>query len=100
VKDGEILFRAKSSAALRMALPDKVALGETGIKQGRRSSCRNGVLPVIRRLASGVAPALNQHVEDLTLVVDGTPEAHPLAGDPDHDLAQIPSVSRPMTTPS
>jgi hypothetical protein len=49
---------------------------------------------------SGVAPALNQHVEDLTLVVDGTPEAHPLAGDPDHDLAQMPSVSRPMTTPS
>jgi hypothetical protein len=35
---------------------------------------------------SAVALALNQHVEDLTLVVDGPPEAHPLAGDPDHHL--------------
>jgi len=30
-----------------------------------------------------VASVLNQHVEDLALVVDGPPEVHPLAGDPD-----------------
>jgi len=30
----------------------------------------------------GVAPALNQHVKDLALVVDGAPQIHPLAGDP------------------
>jgi hypothetical protein len=40
----------------------------------------------------------DQRVEDLTLVVDGTLEAHPLAGDPDHHLLQMPSVSRPRTT--
>jgi hypothetical protein len=32
----------------------------------------------------GVASALNKHFEDLTFVVNGTPEVHPLAGDPDH----------------
>jgi predicted glycosyltransferase len=48
---------------------------------------------------SAVTPALNQHVEDLTLVIDGTPEVHPLAGDPDHHLVQMPSVARPGTAP-
>ena len=31
---------------------------------------------------SGIAPALNQHVEDLALVIDGPPQVHPFAGDP------------------
>ena len=44
----------------------------------------------------GVAPALNQHVEDLALVVDGTPEVHPLAGDPHHHLVKMPAVARSM----
>jgi hypothetical protein len=30
---------------------------------------------------SGIAAALYHHVEDLTFVADGAPEAHPLAGD-------------------
>jgi hypothetical protein len=42
--------------------------------------------------------ALNQHVEDLTLMIDGAPEVHPLARDPDHHLVQMPSVARPRTT--
>jgi hypothetical protein len=29
-----------------------------------------------------VAPALYQHVEDLALMVDGTPEIHPRTADP------------------
>jgi hypothetical protein len=33
-----------------------------------------------------VAPALNKHVEDLAFVVNGTPEVHPLAGDPNNHL--------------
>jgi hypothetical protein len=36
-----------------------------------------------------VAVALDQHVEDLALVIDGTPEIHPLAGDPHHREAEI-----------
>jgi hypothetical protein len=47
-----------------------------------------------------VSPTLNQHIEDLTFMVDSTPQVHPLAGDPDHHLIQMPAVARPRTTPS
>jgi len=46
-----------------------------------------------------ISSALDQHVEDLALVVDGTPEVHTLARDPDHHLVQVPSIARPRTTP-
>jgi hypothetical protein len=36
---------------------------------------------------SSVASALDQHVEDLALVIDGTPEVHPLARDPNYQAA-------------
>jgi hypothetical protein len=42
----------------------------------------------------GIAPALNEHVEDLALVVDGAPQVHPLPGDPDDHLVEVPSRSR------
>src|SRR5207248_8550464 len=35
-----------------------------------------------------VAAALDQHFEDLAFVVDGTPEIHPLAGDPNDHLTR------------
>jgi hypothetical protein len=35
--------------------------------------------------------------EDFALVVDSTPEVHPLAGDPHHHLVQVPSVARART---
>src|ERR1700720_2037120 len=41
-----------------------------------------------------VAATLDQHVKDLAFVVDGTPEVHPLAGDPDNHLVQVPSNQR------
>ena len=34
-----------------------------------------------------VAATLDQHVEDLAFVVDGTPEVHPLAGDPNNQAS-------------
>jgi len=46
----------------------------------------------------GVAPALNQHVKHLALVVDGAPQIHPLTGDPHHHLVQVPAIARPRTT--
>ena len=49
---------------------------------------------------SAVAATLYQHVEDLALVVDGTPEVHSLAGNPDHHLVQVPSVARAKTAQS
>src|SRR5215472_7865469 len=33
-------------------------------------------------------------------MIDGTPEIHPLAGDPHHHLVQMPSVARPRATPT
>jgi hypothetical protein len=38
--------------------------------------------------------ALNQHVEDLALVIDGTPQIHLLAGDPHHHLVEVPAIAR------
>jgi hypothetical protein len=35
---------------------------------------------------SGVAAALHQHVENLAFVIDGTPEVHLLASDPNNPL--------------
>ena len=46
-----------------------------------------------------VAAALNQHVEDLAFVIDGAPEVHPLAGNPDHHLVEVPSIARAWATP-
>jgi hypothetical protein len=43
-----------------------------------------------------VAPALNKHVEDLALVVDGAPQIYPPAGDPNHHLVEVSSVARPL----
>src|SRR5690349_18776440 len=39
-------------------------------------------------------------VEDLALVVDGAPEIHLFAGDPDQYLVQMPSITRPRTASS
>src|SRR5262249_8657893 len=41
-----------------------------------------------------IALALNQHIEDLTLMIDGAPQVHPLASDSDHHLVQMPSLAR------
>jgi hypothetical protein len=45
-----------------------------------------------------VASALNQHIQDLALVVDGAPQIHPPAGDPNHHLALpiLVSVTMPI----
>ena len=42
-----------------------------------------------------VASALDQHVEDLALVIDGTPQIHSPAGDPHHHLIEVPTIARP-----
>src|SRR5258708_10794482 len=39
-----------------------------------------------------VATALNQHVENLALVVDGAPQVHPSASNPNHHLVKVPSI--------
>src|SRR3954466_11282698 len=44
-----------------------------------------------------VATPLNQHLEDLTLMVDGTPQVHPSAGNPDDHLVEVPQRTRAPT---
>jgi hypothetical protein len=46
-----------------------------------------------------VTPALNQHVQDLALVINRTLEVHSFAGNPDNHLVEIPAVARPRTVP-
>jgi hypothetical protein len=46
---------------------------------------------------ASVAPTLNQHVEDLALVIDGTLQIHSRAGDPHHHLVEVPAIARPWT---
>jgi hypothetical protein len=41
-----------------------------------------------------VAAAVNQHVENLALVIDGAPQVHPFAGNPDHHLVEVPALGR------
>ena len=40
--------------------------------------------------AAPLGYALDEHVEDLALVVDRTPQIHPLVGDPHHHLVNRP----------
>ena len=39
------------------------------------------------------ASARNPHIEDLSLMIDGAPQVHPLAGDADHHLVEVPSIA-------
>jgi hypothetical protein len=63
-----------------------------GYQQLRHESLLFEQLAHQSRGRPAVAPALYQHVEDLALVVDGTPETHPLASNTDHHLVQMPSI--------
>src|ERR1700680_5317161 len=47
-----------------------------------------------------VAAALNQHIENLALVIDAAPQVHPLSGDANDPLVEVPSVARAWTGPS
>ena len=63
----------------------------------RGISRRRGPAPENRRRPL-VAPALNQHVENLALVVDGAPQVHPFASNPDHHLVEVP-IARAWAAP-
>src|SRR6267154_54128 len=47
-----------------------------------------------------VAAALNQHVENLALVIDGAPQVHPLARDANDHLVEVPAIARTWAGPS
>ena len=41
-----------------------------------------------------VSSALNQDLEDLALMIDGTPQIHVLARNPDDHFVEMPSIAR------
>jgi hypothetical protein len=47
-----------------------------------------------------VATTLDQDLEDLALVVDGTPRIHVLARDPDDHFVEMPAIARSRTVAS
>ena len=47
-----------------------------------------------------VSTTLDQDLEDLALVVDGTPQIHLLACDPDDHFVEMPVIARSRTAPS
>ena len=47
-----------------------------------------------------VSTTLDQDLEDFTLVVDGTPQIHVLARDPDDHFVEMPAIARSRTAPS
>ena len=71
---------------------------------GRQQFRREAVLP--EQLAHQpecrvlVAAALHQHIENLALVIDRAPQVHPLAGDANHHLIEVPPVARSWAAPS
>ena len=47
-----------------------------------------------------VATTLDQDLDDLALVVDGTPRIHVLARDPDDHFVEMPAIARSRTVVS
>jgi hypothetical protein len=47
-----------------------------------------------------VSTTLDEDLEDLALVVDGTPQIHLLARDPDNHFVEMPAIARSRTAPS
>jgi hypothetical protein len=47
-----------------------------------------------------VSTTLDHDLEDFTLVVDGTPQIHALARDPDDHFVEMPAIARLRTAPS
>ena len=60
---------------------------------------RQAALPLQQTLQQafgrlGVAPRLDDLIEDLAILIDGPPQPVLLAGNADHDLVQVPDVTR------
>jgi hypothetical protein len=47
-------------------------------------------LRISRNAACVSPPTLHENVEDLALAVDGAPQVHPLASDPNDHLIEVP----------
>jgi len=72
--------------AAQLSLPERRAVGAQliGYRQFRHKPLLSEKFAHQPQRRPAVAATLDQHVEDLTFVVDGKPEIHPLASDPNN----------------
>ena len=56
--------------------------------------CFLSSLRINRRRRPTVASALDEYVENLALVIHGTPQIHPPSGDANHHLVEMPAIAR------
>src|SRR3712207_3197439 len=78
---------------------DRAPGGRKGAELIRDHPSRWAALPLQQTLQQafgrlGVTPRLNDLVEDIAVLIDGTPEPVLLAGYGDHDLVHVPDVTR------
>ena len=83
-------------------MPERRGVGAqpVGDQQFRRETLLLEQLVHQPQRRPGIASTLNQHVENLALMVDGTPEIHSFAGDAHHHLVEMPAIARPRATPT
>jgi hypothetical protein len=96
-----VLPQALLMTARQAQVPDSSSVGAelVGREQFRREAL---FLEELAHEAEGrmlVAPALNQHIENLALMIDGAPQVHPLSGNPDHHLVEVPAIARAWAAP-
>ena len=84
----------------QLQMPERGGIGAqlVGNQQVRREPVPLEQLAHQPQGRPSVASALNQHIENRALVIDGTPQIHSLAGDPHHHLVQMPAIAGPRAT--
>jgi hypothetical protein len=92
---GQIRFHAAATASCHCA----VASARKVRSMDRREALFLKELAHQSECRPLVAPALNQHVENLALVINGTPQIHPLARDANDHLVEVPPVARAWAGP-
>jgi len=88
------LHRRPAAADCRRPECGSIGAQFVGHQKFRRKPLLSEKLAHQPQRRSGVPAALHQHVEDPAFVVNGTPEIHPLASDPNNHLVQVSSIAR------
>src|SRR6267142_3899234 len=96
-----VLSQALLMVAGKSELPEGSAVGAqlVGCHPRRREALLAEQLAHQLDGRSPVSTTLDQDLEDLALVVDGTPEIHVPARDPDDHFVKMPAIARSRTAP-
>src|SRR5438874_5261426 len=97
-----VFSQALLMVAGKSEMPEGSAVGAqlVGLHPGRREALFAEQLAHQLDRRRSVSTTLDQDLEDLALVVDGTPQVHVLARDPDDHFVEVPAIARSRTAPS